>query len=163
VAVAENYERRGKFDAAYSQWSLISSRYGGTGRIAKEALLAMARCKHAAYRGQNYDVSNLVSAKSYYENFRLRYPEDAKAYDIDKKIRQIDGQLAYKQFSIGRYYQRTGNKQSANLYYQMVLDGWSQTTAAKMAEEALEDKEPSGEKEKKWTERTIEELEKWFL
>jgi outer membrane protein assembly factor BamD (BamD/ComL family) len=163
VAVAENYERRGKFDAAYSQWSLISSRYGGTGRIAKEALLAMARCKHAAYEGQNYDVSNLVSAKSYYENFRLRYPEDAKAYDIDKIIVQIDGQLAYKQFSIGRYYQRTGNKQSANLYYQMVLDDWPQTTAAKMAEEALEYKEPSGEKEKKWKEKTIEKLEEWLL
>lgn len=163
VAVAESYERRGKFDAAYSQWSLISSRYGGTGRIAKDALLAMARCKHAAYKGQNHDASNLVSAKSYYENFRLRYPEDAKAYDIDKKIGQIDGQLAYKQFSIGRYYQRTGNKQSANLYYQMVVDDWPQTTAAKMAEEALEDKEPSGEKEKKWKEKTIEKLEEWLL
>jgi len=140
VAVAENYEERRKFDQAYSQWSLISSRYGGTGQVGKDALLALARCKHAAYKGQNYDVSNLVSAKSYYENYKLRYPEDAAAYDIDKIIKQINGQLSYKQFSIGRYYQRTGNKQSANLYYRMVVDDWPQTAAAEMAKEALEGK-----------------------
>ena len=123
----------------------------------------MARCKHAAYRGQNYNVSSLVSAKSYYENFELRYPKDADTYDIDKKIAQINSQLAYKQFSIGQYYRRTGNKQSANFYYRMVVDDWPQTAAAKMAKAAMEDKEPSGEKEKQWKEKTIKKLEKLFL
>jgi len=136
VAVAQSLEKRGKFDDAYHQWSQISSRWP-TGRLGKEALLAMARCKHAAYNGPQYDASNLISAKSYYENFKLRYPEDAKELDIDGKLKQINEQWAYKQFSIGWYYQKTGSKQSANLYYQMVLDNWPGSTAAKMAKEKI--------------------------
>jgi len=136
LAVAHNCEKRGKFADAYHQWSQIQLRWP-TGRIGKDALLGMARCKHAAYKGPKYDASDLISAKSYYENFKLRYPRDAEDIDVDGKLKQIDEQLAYKQFSIGRYYQKTGNKQSANLYYQMVTDNWPGSTAAKMVEEAM--------------------------
>jgi outer membrane protein assembly factor BamD (BamD/ComL family) len=132
VAVAQSLEKRGKFTEAYEEWLDISSRWP-TGQIGKDALLAMARCKHAAYRGPKYDVSNLNSAKSYYENFRLRYLKDAEKIDVDKILKQIDEQLAYKQFSIGEYYQKTGSKQSANLYYQVVVDDWPESKAAKMA------------------------------
>jgi len=136
VAVAESYEKRTKFNEAYHKWSEISSRWP-TGTMGRDALLSMARCKHAAYRGPKYDASNLISAKSYYENFRLRHPEDAAKIDVDGRLKQINEQLAYKQFSIGRYYQKTGNEQSANLYYQLVLDNWPESTAAKMAKEEI--------------------------
>lgn len=139
VAVAQSLEKRGKFAEAYHKWSEISSRWP-TGQIGKDALLSMARCKHAAYKGPKYNASDLISAKSYYENFKLRYPKDAREIDIDKILKQIDEQLAYKQFSIGWYYQETGNKQSANLYYQMVVDNWPESTAAKMAKEKMDDK-----------------------
>ncbi len=136
VAVAKSYEKRRKFNEAYHKWSEISSRWP-TERIGKDALLGMARCKHAGYRGTKYDASNLVSAKSYYENFRLRYSEDAAKIGVDERLQQINEQLAYKRFSIGRYYQKTGNEQSANLYYQMVLDNWPGSSAAKMAKEKI--------------------------
>lgn len=136
VAVAESYENRAKFNEAYHKWSEILSRWP-TGTMDRDALLSMARCKHAAYRGPKYDASNLISAKSYYENFRLRHPEDAAKIDVDGRLKQINEQLAYKHFSIGRYYQKTGNEQSANLYYQMVLDNWPDSSAAKMAREKI--------------------------
>ncbi len=136
VAVAKSYEKRRKFNEAYHKWSEISSRWP-TGTMGRDALLNMARCKHAEYRGPRYDASNLVSAKSYYENFRLRYPEDAAKIGVDGRLEQINEQLAYKRFSIGRYYQKTGNEESANLYYQMVLDNWPESTAAEMAKEKI--------------------------
>ena len=136
VAVAQSLEKRGKFSEAYEEWSHISSRWE-TGQVGKDALLAMARCKHAAYRGPRYDASNLIGAKSYYEKFKLLHLEDADELDVDKILKQIDEQLAYKQFSIGEYYQKTGNKQSANLYYQMVVDSWPGRSAAKMAREKI--------------------------
>lgn len=129
VAVAQSLQKREKFTEAYHQWSQISSRWP-TGQIGKDALLAMAQCKHAAYRGAKYDVSNLISAKSYYENFKLRYPEDAERIDVDGKLKQINEQLAWKQLGIGRYYQKIGNTQSANFYYQMVVDNWPKSMAA---------------------------------
>lgn len=144
-AVANSLEDRGKFNEAYYKWSEISSRWP-SGQTGKDALLNMGRCKHAAYKGTKYDASNLISAKSYYENFKLRYPKDAEELDIDEKLKQINEQLAYKQFDIGRYYQRTGNKQSANLYYQMVIDNWPGSTAAKMAEKMISERTSKSEK-----------------
>lgn len=139
LAIARNYEKRGKFEDAYFQWSLISSRWP-TGETGRDSLLAMARCKHSAYKGPNYDVSDLISAKSYYNNFRLRYTEDAKELKIDKKLELIEEQIAMKRFSTGEYYQQTGNVQSANFYYQMVLDNWPNSTAAKMLKQKTDDR-----------------------
>jgi len=133
LAVAESYEKRNKFNEAYLRWSDISSRWP-SGQIGEDSLLAMARCKHAAYRGPKYDASCLVSAKSYYENFQERYPKDAEKINAAEKIKQINERLAYKQYETGRYYQRTGNTQQANFYYQTVLDGWPASSAAKMIE-----------------------------
>jgi len=147
-AIAESLEKRGKFDEAYQQWSLISTRWS-TGQTGKDALLAMGRCKHAAYKGRRYDASSLVSAKSYYEKFKLRYPKDAEELGIDKKLKMIDEQSAYKQFDIGRYYQQSGSMQSANLYYQMVVDNWPGSAAAKIAMQETGGKNLQGEKVEK--------------
>ncbi|MBA7481862.1 Cell division coordinator CpoB [subsurface metagenome] len=136
VAVAKSYEKRRKFNEAYYKWSEISSRWP-TGTLGRDALLGMARCKHAEYQGPKYDVSNLVSAKSYYENFRLRYSEDAVKIGVDGRLEQINEQLAYKRFSIGRYYQKTGNEESANLYYRMVIRDWPDSKATEMAKEKI--------------------------
>lgn len=143
-AVAHSYENRKKYEQAYLQWSIISSRWP-TGPIAKEALLGMAESKHAAYRGPRFDSSSLVGAKSYYKRFKLVYPEDSKELDIDKRLDLIEEQLAYKKFQIGKYYQRTSEGQSdanqpnpADIYYNTVLKNWPQSVAAKMTEEAMQ-------------------------
>ena len=136
IAIAESFEKRGKFEDAYLKWQEISSQWT-TGQIGRDALLAMARCKHAAYKGPRYDTSSLISAKSYYENFKLRYLDDAEELEIDGKLKLIEEQEARKQLTIGEYYQKTGNKLSANLYYQMVIDDWPGSSAAKVAKEML--------------------------
>ena len=162
LTVAESYERRGKFNEAYHKWSQIMSQWP-SGQTGKEALLSMGRCQHAAYRGPKYDSSSLISAKSYYENFRLRYPAESSKFDIDRKLKQIDEQLAYKQFSIGQYYQQSGSKQASNAYYRMIIDNWPDSTAAKMAKQAMNEEKTVGKKGKKWKKNIIEKLEKLLL
>lgn len=153
-AVARSYENRKKYEQAYLQWSIISSRWP-TGPIAKEALLGMAESKHAAYRGPRFDSSSLMGAKSYYERFKLVYPEDSKALDIDKRLDLIEEQLAYKKFQIGKYYQRTsGGQGDANqpnpvgIYYNAVLKNWPRSVAAKMTEEAMQSEKETKSKVK---------------
>jgi outer membrane protein assembly factor BamD (BamD/ComL family) len=148
LAVAESYEKRAKYQDAYERWSLISSRWP-TGEIGREALLAMARCKHAAYRGPKYDASDLVSAKSYYENFLARYPEEAKKFEIEKRLEQITEQLAYKEYSIAEYYNRTGSNESADIYCDLVLEQWPQSTGAKRAKDIVEENKLEKEKQEK--------------
>ena len=147
VAVAKSYEKRGQFIEAYRRWSMISSRWPRD-QISKEALLRMAQCMHSAYKGPKYDASSLISARSYYRQFRLVYPEDAEEIGVDEILKEIDEQLAYKQLSIGQYYQKVGNRQSANLYYDMVISDWPGSKAAQMAEQMLAENADSQETKK---------------
>jgi outer membrane protein assembly factor BamD (BamD/ComL family) len=139
LAVAQSYEKRHKYNEAYLKWSEIQNRWP-TGQTAKDALLGMARTKYAAYRGPDYDGSSLISAKSYYENFRLRYPEEAKKIQTDEILSQMGEQLAEKQLRIAKYYDKAGSIAPANMYYQMVVDNWPQSRAAKPAGEKLNQK-----------------------
>ena len=142
IAVARNYEQREKLQEAYLKWWEISLEWQ-TGIIGRDALLGMAQAKYTIYNKHPenkrpfYDASCLRSAKSYYERFRLLYPEDAKTLSIDKILNEISEQLAYKEYATGQYYQKTGNIQSANLYYNMVLSDWPESAAAKAAKGML--------------------------
>ncbi len=144
LAVATSYEERKMFNEAYLKWSELSWQLSNirlaewnTGPIAKLALLRMAQCKHASYKGPKYDASGLNSAKSYYEQFKVQYPQDAQELGVDKILAQIDEQLAQKQFSIGQYYQKTGYRLSANLYYDMVIQNWPESEPSELAREML--------------------------
>ena len=139
LAVAHSYEKRKQYNEAYLKWSEISTRWP-TGEIARDALLSMARTKYAAYRGSVYDGSSLISAKTYYENFRLRYPEEAKKLQVDDILLRIGEQLAEKNLRIAKYYERTGSAGPANMYYQMVVDDWPNTKAAETAKEKISKK-----------------------
>jgi len=142
VAVAQSYEERKKFNEAFLKWWEISLEWE-MGPVGADALLGMARCKHAVYnkplkhKRHYYDASCLRSSKSYYGRFKLLYPKDAEEIGVDEILSEIDEQLAYKQLSIGRYYQRTGNRQAANLYYDMVISDWPESKAAQEAKELL--------------------------
>ena len=162
IAVAENFEKRGKYDDAWQRWSEISLRWP-TGEPRRIAMLGMARCKHAAYKGPDYDVSNLVSARTYYENYQRNYPDKAREIDVAAKLAQIIEQLSYKRYHTGRYYEKVGNAEGANLYYQMVIDNWPQTAAADMARAAVERQIQGGEEDEKWHKKTFEKIEDVLL
>lgn len=144
LAVAKNYEQRELYNEAYLKWWEISLEWDH-GPVGKEALLGMARSKLEAYKQQPeykrhlFDTSGLNTAKSCYARFKLLYPVDARQFDVDRIVEEIDEQLAYKQLSIGQYYQSTGHDKAANLYYRMVVNDWPDTQAAKTAKERLAD------------------------
>ncbi|MBN2019393.1 MAG: outer membrane protein assembly factor BamD [Sedimentisphaerales bacterium] len=135
-AAVKSYESRKKFNEAYLTWSQISIRWPA-GQAAKDTLLGMARNKYATYRGPQFDASGLISAKSYYENFRLRYPQEAQIQKVDEILERIDEQLAEKILHIAHYYSRTGSELPANMYNQMVVDNWPETKAAESARQSM--------------------------
>jgi hypothetical protein len=165
TALAGSYEQKGQsdpeyYELAYLKWFEIFEAYEKqfstvTGysrslieKILKDALLAMARCKHLQYRADVYCAADLTgktfsetapydSARGCYEQFATRYPQDAAKLAIAEKLEQIDEQLASKDLSTGQYYERTGNAQAANLYYDMVVRKWPNTEAAKLARQAF--------------------------
>lgn len=142
TAVAEHYEKRGKFNEAYLKWQEISSQWQ-TGQIGRDAMHGMARCTHAAYNKNPehkrpfYDASRLRTAKTCYLRFKLFYPKDAQEIGADEILKEIDEQLAQKHYIIGRYYQRTDKRRAANLYYDMVIKDFPDSKAAEMAKTML--------------------------
>lgn len=144
IAVGEHYEAREKYIEAYLKWSEIAS-YWEMGPVGKRAILRMAENNFAAYnkpserRQPLLDASKLETARTYYERFALRYPADARKQGIPAKLKRIDEQMAYKQYTIGQYYQRTNKTKAADFYYAMVMDNWPDTKAAGMAKAARQE------------------------
>ncbi len=149
LAVAEHYEAQEKYLEAYLKWAEIAS-YWETGPIGKRALYRMAEDNLAAYdqhaeeKRPYYDASKLTSAKTYYQKYLALYPQDAQENDVPVKIQHLDEEMALKQFFIGQFYRRTGERQAANLYFNMVIRNWPQTEAAVAAQEALEENQTGG-------------------
>jgi hypothetical protein len=143
VAVAESYEARAEYLEAYLKWSEIAS-YWETGPIAKRALFRMAANNLAAYNAHptekqpRFDASKLTTARTYFERFQVRYPEDAKRLEIAQRIAEIDEQMAQKQLYVGQYYDRVGKTGAANFYFKMVVENWPTTAAAETAKTSLE-------------------------
>jgi len=144
LAVAEYYEARELYSEAYLKWSEIAS-YWEIGPIGKRALYRMAENNLAAYnryppeKRPHYDASRLTTAKTYYQKFLLLYPEEAKENEVPRKIKEIDEQMAFKQYQIAQYYRRTGEPRAAHLYFDMVVQNWPGTEAATLAKVALEE------------------------
>ena len=143
VEIAGNYEKREKFDEAYLKWYEIYSLSKADSVIKRDALFGMAKTKQGVYnknpeaRKPFYDASCLRSAKSYYEMLKTYYPEYANEVGVEQTLNIITEQLAYKELSIGLYYQKVGNIQSANLYYDMVISNWPKSKSAQIAQNKL--------------------------
>jgi len=132
VTLARSYEKRGEYLDAYETWADISNRWP-TGPMGQTALLEMAQSLHSAYKGPLYDPTTLASARTYYKNYALRYPQDAARHEIEEKIDLIVEQQAYKEYVTGVYYDRTDHPDAARYYYELVRKTWPDTNAGRMA------------------------------
>ncbi len=143
VKIAKNYEKRKKYNEAYFKWYEIYSLRKTDSVLKRDALYAMAQAKQALYnanpesRKPFYDASCLRSAKSYYEMLKAYYTDFAQEKGVDEILNVITEQLAYKELSVGLYYEKVGNIQSANLYYDMVINNWPKSKSAEIAQNKL--------------------------
>lgn len=144
IEIAKNYEKRKKFEEAYLKWYEIYSLTDKNDVIDRDALLGMAKAKLAVYNKNPeykkpfYDASPLRTARSYFEMLRASYPDYAQEIGIDETLNVITEELAYKELSIGLYYKKMGNIQSANLYFNMVISNWPESKSAEIAKNMLE-------------------------
>jgi len=159
IETAKSFEKRKLWREAFDTWADISSRWP-TGQIGKDALLNMATTMYAGYRGPRYDATGLVSAKGYYQSYQSRYPADANQIGVPAILARIEEQIAYKQYSIGKYYQHVGIKTGAVLYYDQVVSNWSATEAGKLA--AIGQQETATMKQEDITAENTFWMNTWF-
>lgn len=133
TTLAESQEKKKLFLDAYNTWQQIADQWP-TGNPRQTATLRMAQALHASYDGAQYDDSLLEKARSHYQDYTNQYPGDAARLGVPERIALITEQLAYKQYEIGFYYERTGKPDIAEQYYQKVQQEWPGSKAAQMAQ-----------------------------
>ena len=136
TTLAENQERKEQFVEAYYTWQEIADRWP-TGQTRQTAVLRMAQTLHASYDGAPYDASVLESARSYFEDYQMQYPQEASRLEVAQTLALITEQLAYKEYEMGFYYERTGSMAAAEKYYNKVIEEWPNSKAAQMAKARL--------------------------
>ena len=136
TTLAENQERKEQFVEAYYTWQEIADRWP-TGQTRQTAVLRMAQTLHASYDGAPYDASVLESARSYFEDYQMQYPQEASRLEVAQTLALITEQLAYKEYEMGFYYERTGSMAAAEQYYNKVIEEWPNSKAAQMAKARL--------------------------
>jgi outer membrane protein assembly factor BamD len=136
TTLAENQERKEQFVEAYYTWQEIADRWP-TGQTRQTAVLRMAQTLHASYDGAPYDASVLERARSYFEDYQMQYPQEASRLEVAQTLALITEQLAYKEYEMGFYYERTGSMAAAEQYYNKVIKEWPDSKAAQMAKARL--------------------------
>jgi outer membrane protein assembly factor BamD (BamD/ComL family) len=134
--LATRQTEKEKYLDAYETWAEMASKWP-TGETGQQTQFGMAYSLHSAYKGPRYDAAVLASAKSYYQNIIARYPNEAQEAQIEDKIQLVDQQMAYKQYNIALFYERTDRPEAAKIYFKRVIDEYPGTTAARLAQEKM--------------------------
>ena len=136
VTLAEGYQKQAQYLDSYHVWLEIVD-ISPTGDAGRNAFLQMAQTLHSAYNGPKYDSASLDSARSYYEEYKTKYPHFTAEKKIDAKVALVDQQIAYKQYTIGKHYESAENIAAANIYYRYVVKDWPSSRAAELSKSRL--------------------------
>lgn len=136
TTLAQSNEKRGAYEEAYQAWSAAANRWP-TGELGKESLLGMARSLENDYRGPNFESKPLEGSKGYYTQYIERYPESAQQMQLEQKLDKLDENMAEKELTVARYYERTLSYGAAGIYYEKIAAQWPDSSAAKIAQAKL--------------------------
>lgn len=128
--------RQGEHGLAQLEYDRLLRDYPQS-RYHRYCLRRAADAALASYAGIEFDETPLIEAEDRYREYRAQYPDDAAREGVDLILATIRERLAEKEFSIGRYYERTGHLSSAVCYYRGVKEQWPDTIASVKATKKL--------------------------
>jgi len=133
---ADYHYLAGEFDEAELTYARLARDYP-RGRYHKIALLRSGESAFARFPGVAFDDADLLEAEVYFTDFKDRYAQDAADYGVPQKLNRIRESRAHKEYTIGRYYEKTRVIEAAAFYYRLVDQNWPETTWAAEARNRL--------------------------
>lgn len=112
-----------------------------TSEWAEPSKFQIASCRAALSRGPSYDQGAAEEAKQKFAEFVREHPDAVLSVEAEKSIAQIQDKEAQASFNIAVFYEKQKAYDAAKIYYQEVINTYSDTAwAAKSAEklQALE-------------------------
>lgn len=127
-----------QYDIAESEYRQLVDRFGHRSE-ALTARLQEAVCKLAQFRGTEYDLEGLRTARKKLDEFAQTNPDEAAKRDLDLVTRRIDWTFARRDYETGEFYRRLGDIRPAVRYYRYVVKGYPETPWQLRAKARLEE------------------------
>jgi outer membrane protein assembly factor BamD (BamD/ComL family) len=142
LAVGDYYFDKSDWPAAIDAYDGYLGLFPKSPR-AVHAELRSAEALRTSYLGPQWDETPLIEAEQRYKAILQRYPSAAATAGVANILQEIRSARARKQYTIARFYLRTGKKDAAEHYFKLAVAEYSGTTWAERAAQELSKLGPS--------------------
>ena len=104
---------------------------------AEAARYQIASCRASLSRGSDYDQGATREAKEKFENFVKEHPDATLSREAEKNIAQLREKEAQSNYDIARFYEKQKAYEAARVYYNDVVNNYSESQWAARSLERL--------------------------
>lgn len=102
-----------------------------------EASTGLALCYYKAALSPEYDQTPAQLTISAIDNFTERYPDDDQVADLGEKRSEMRERIAKQRLQIAQFYEKRRNFNAARIYYEIVVQQFSDTKTCEKAQNWL--------------------------
>lgn len=132
-----HFARKAYLEAAYEYRRVIED-YAGSEWV-DEAGEGLALCYYRMSLPPEYDQAPSELAINAIDDFKARFPEDARVADLDGKRVEMRENIAMQRLVTARFYERRREFPAARLCYEVVVEQFPETEAAKSAQKWIDE------------------------
>lgn len=130
-------EGLGRYYEAEEAFNKVISNYPDSEWV-EASKFKIASCRRAISRGPAYDQGATKEAKDKFEEFLREHPDAVLSRDAENNIRQLKEKEAESNFTIALFYQKQKDYNSARIYYEDIINNYSETAWSAKAMERLQ-------------------------
>ena len=138
LALGNAFFEAGQYADAADAYEDLRKTYPGS-QHQFHAHLFELKSRLAAYRGPNYDGTDLEKAEKLMKVMVRQYPTEVEAEReyLAREGGRIREMMADRDWTLGQYYEDRGENRAAKFYYAKITEGFDDTTFASQAEERI--------------------------
>ena len=125
-----------RFDEAEEAFNKIITNYPDSEWV-EPAKFQIASCRAALSRGPEYDSGSANEAKEKFETFLKDHPDAVLSKEAEENISKLREKEAASNYNIAVFYEKQKAYESAKIYYNEVIDNYSDSPWALKAQEKL--------------------------
>ena len=137
MLLGDYYLKKKLHDDAVSNYRQLAESYPSSVFV-REARLGRAKASLGKFNGSAFDPAPLVEAKECLLKYQALYGPNAQSDEVGPMLAKINDLQGEREYQIGRFYERTGKKESAILSFEGVVLRWPNSTWASKAQSKLE-------------------------
>ena len=134
-----------RYYEAEEEFNKVISRYPDS-EWSAAARFQIATCRASLSKGSAYDQGSAQEAKEKFEAFVKEHPDAVLSLDAEKNISQIREKEAEANYNIARFYEKQLALDSAKIYYNDIVNNYTESPWAIQASARLQIMERKNEK-----------------